>query len=179
MLSCQFCLIFETAPILIDRCLVSLNLSFLGSHLYRSAIFLLVSVQFEFFRTAPILIGHLLVSLCFVWVLGLHLYRSVIHLVSISLSFWDHTHIDRSFIALSVWVQFEYLGSHLYRSVIVLLVWVWVFETVSISINHSLSCQFEFSRSHLYWSVIFLSVWVWVFLDHTYIDRSLSYQFEV
>ena len=69
-------------------------------------------------------------------------------------------HLIRSFIILSVWVQFE-SGPHLYRSVLF---------HVSLSfrgrtyINRSSSCQFEFSlsqgRTYIDWS---FSVLVWVF----------------
>ena len=122
-------------------------------HLIKS--FIIFSIQLEF-GAAPISIGH------------------VHRLVSFSLS-QCRTYIDRSFI-LSVWV----------------------FGTAPISIGHSSFCQFQFeSGSHLYQSTIFLSfprqfeffrtapisishchvssVSSW---DRTYIDRSLSCQFE-
>ena len=79
----------------------------------------------------------------------LHLYRSIIHRVSLSwgrtpidrpssyqfefiLSFRDHTFIDRPF-----FYPFE-LRPHLYWSTIFLSVWVWVFRvgTAPISIDH-------------------------------------------
>ena len=104
---------------------------------------------------------------------------------------WDYTYIDQSFI-LSVWVWVFKLGSHLYRSVIVLLVWVCVFWVVLISISHlpinlcsvwvgtapisidhrlvSLSLHFlgrtNINRPSSYHFVFNLS---W---DHTYIDQS-------
>ena len=84
--------------------------SFLGPHLYR-----LVISMFEFFGTAPISIDHLSCQL----ESRLHLYRSTIFL-SFTCQFeffWDCTYIDRSFIILSVWVQFD-LRPHIYQSVI-------------------------------------------------------------
>ena len=84
-------------------------------------------------RIAPLLIGHYHVS---------------------SVSSWDRTYIDRSFV-LSIWFQF--LGPHLYQSTILLSVWVRV-RVAPISIDH-LSCQLEFS----------LSFW-----DRTFIDRSFT-----
>ena len=63
--------------------------------------------------------------------------------------FWDRTYIDQS---LSCQFKFEFLEPYLYRSIIILSVWVWFFGITPISIGHS-SCQFNF-------------------LYHTYIDRS-------
>ena len=88
--------------------------------------------------TAPILIGHLP---CSVWV----------GVAPISIS-----HLPITF-HVSFWVS----GPHLYRSVIILSIWVWV-GTASISIGyfHS-SCPFESeSGPHLYRSIIFLSLFV-------------------
>ena len=110
------------------RSVIVLLVLVLRSHLYRSVIFMSICVQFELelhlyrsvivlsvqvwaFGTVPISIGHLPISLC-------------------SVRVWDRTYIDRSFSC-----QFE-LRSHLYRSVIVLSVWVSVFETAPISIGH-------------------------------------------
>ena len=147
--------------------------------------------------TAPISIGHLHVSFVSVWVFGttpisidhfssqfefsrLHLYRSVIHLVS-SVRVWDHTYNDRSF-SLSVWLvwvfgttpisigpssyqsSLSFSGPHLYQLVIVVSVWVFGAAPISIVIFLSVCVQFE-SGPHLYWSVIHL-------VSH------LSYQFE-
>ena len=67
-------------------------------------------------------------------------------------SSWDHTYINQSY---SCRFEFE-SGLHLYRSIIVLSVWVWisVFRTAPISIGHRL---------------IRLSLSSW---DRTYIDQS-------
>ena len=88
--------------------------------------------------------------------------------------------------------EFEFWGLHLYRTVIILSVWVWV-GTAPISIDHSSSCQFQLefgaapiSIGHL--PIISMLVWVGVapiLIDHvpnqfvfslswdyTYIDRS-------
>ena len=119
--------------------------------------------------TAPISIGHSSFYL-FEFESGPHLYRSTISL-SCQFSFWDRTYINQSFIILSVWVWVgvapisidhllvmlvQFLGPHLYRSVIILSVRVCVLGL------------------HLYWSVIILSVWVWVeatliSIDHLHI----------
>ena len=132
------------------------SFSFSGSHLYRSTIFLLVWFWVFELGIAPISIGHFRVSL----------------------SFWGRTYIDRSSHCLvsSVWVEF--LGPHLYQSVIYLVSFCLVrFGTAPISIGHScyLVSSAWFSRPHLYWSIVVLSVWIWVFWGHTYIDRPSSY----
>ena len=121
--------------------------------------------------TAPISIGHLLVSL--------------------SLCFRDRTYIDQS---SSCQFGFLSLGPHLYRSVIFLSVWVYVFGIVLIYIDHlfvssvwvlqnhtyidwSFSCQFVFSsswdRTYIDWSSSYQFSSIWVFRDRTYIDLSL------
>ena len=154
-----------------------MRLSFSGLHLYRSIIVL--SIQFDFFGTASILIGHLLVSLslCF-------------GTAPISIGHFP--------------CQFEFLGPHLYRSIILLVslsFWVWLFGTASISIGH-FACQFEFqgrtyinrplscmfeseSEPHLYRSVIHLvslSFWVWLYgtapisIDHHLVSLSLRFE---
>ena len=165
-----------------------MSVQFLGPHLYRSVIILSVWVRVRghtyidwpspchvslVSRTAPILIGHLLVTLC-----------------------RDRTYIDRSlscqlefgaapisidhFLIMSV----QFLGLHLYRSVIILLVsvWVWV-RAAPISIDHLLVMSVQFLGPYLYRSVIIVSVWVEaapISIDHyrvslsrgrTYIDR--------
>ena len=88
--------------------------------------------------------------------------------------FRDRTYIDRSFFMS---VQFQFLGSHLYRLVICL---------VSLSQGHTyidrsffllVWVQFEFLGPHLYQLVIVMSVWVLSFWDRTYIDQPSSYQF--
>ena len=135
--------VFEAAPISIDHFPIGFYLAWVG--------------------TAPILIGHHLVSLglCFwdhtyidwssslsisVWVFGVAPisidYLPIIVIFSLSR---DYTYIDRS---SSCQFEFMFLGPHLYRPVIILLV---------LSIGHS-SCQFSLSQGH------------------TYIDRSSSYQ---
>ena len=96
--------------------------------------------------------------------LGPHLYRSVIIIIHFSLSLRGRTYIDR-LSSYHCHFQFE-SGLHLYWSVIILSVWVYVFGTAPISTGHHLvsfvdrsfimSVQFE-SRPHLYRSVIFLS----------------------
>ena len=181
-------------------------------HLYRSIIHLVNWVWV--FGVTPISINHSFYLYQFeFWVLGLHLYWLVIHLFSFSLSFWGRTYIDQPFfcqfvfslswdrtyidwsLSMLVWVQFEFLGQHLYQSVIhpvnlvqlefwdytytnrssSMSVWVWVFETTPISVGH-LSCQFEFSLgfwncTYIDWSFILL---VWVFRTTTI---SISHSF--
>ena len=150
---CQF-EFFRTAPISISDFRDSL--SFSGSHLYQSAIFLTFPYQFEFFKTTPILISH------FSWQIefsGLHPYWSAIFL-----SF----HVILSFSGLYLYrliifrVQFE-SGPHLYQSAIFLsfLCQFEFFGTAPISISHSSFCQFQLE-----------------FRGRTYIDRPFSYQFE-
>ena len=87
-----------------------------------------------------------------------HLYRSVI-ILSVRVQFDSGPHLYRS--TISLLYQSLFPGPHLYRSVIFLLVRV----------------QFELG-SHLYWLAISLS-YQFLFRDHTYIDRSLSCQFEL
>ena len=53
-------------------------------------------------------------------------------------------HLIKSFVLL-VWVQFEFLGSHLYRSVIFLSVWAWFFELGTHLYRSVISCQFSLS----------------------------------
>ena len=131
---------FELGPHLY-RSIIHLVNSFwvfeLRPHLYRSVICLVsfssvrvrtapilighsfvLSVWVWVFWVAPISIGHLPINLCLVWVfrtasisIGHSSYQ-----FEFSLSFWDSTYINRSFI-LSV--QFEFSGLYLYRSVIV------------------------------------------------------------
>ena len=98
--------------------------------------------------TAPISIGH---SSC-QFESGPHLYRSVIHLISLSSS-RGRTYIDRS---LSC--QFE-SGPHLYQSAIFLSVQFLGPHRSVISLSFILSCLFE-SGPHPYRSAISLSVCV-------------------
>jgi len=110
---------------------VSMRLSFSGLHLYRSIIVL--SIQFDFFGTASILIGH--------------------HLISLSLSFQDPPIlIGHSFFHFSL----SFLGPHLYRSVIVLSVWVWVFrDRTYIDRSFILSVLLEFwGHTYINWSFL-------------------------
>ena len=164
----------------------------LGSHLYQSAMFIVLSVS-VWVRAAPILISHS--SSCqFQFESGSHLYQSTIFLsfprqfeffrtapISIShchvssVSSWDRTYIDRS---LSC--QFE-SRPHPYRSAIFLsfACSFWV-GTIPISIGHSSFCLFKFeSVPHLYRSIIFMSVSFSLSKDRTYIDRPSSYHFHV
>ena len=146
----------ETAPISIGHCLVSLSLSFRDrNHIDRSS-FVSVGV----FKVAPISIGHHPTSLCLVWVGTTPI--SIGH-SSCQFSFWSRTYIDRSS-SMSVWVYFEFLGSHLYRSVIFLSVCV----------------QFELGP-HVYWSIIYLVSSISVLGPHLYrstIFLSVCVQFE-
>ena len=80
---------------------------FSGSHLYESVIHFVSLV----FRTAPISIGHCLVRLC--------------------LDFWGRTYINQSFI-----LSIQLSRPHLYQSVIVLSVCVWIFGATPILIDH-------------------------------------------
>ena len=108
------------------------------------------------FRTAPISIGHLLISLCSVWVgiAPISIDHFIVMLVWVRVTPISISHLSISL--CSVWVetthiwighlycQFEFLGSHLYRSTIFLSIWVFR------------------DRTYIDWSFI-LSVWVWVF----------------
>ena len=93
------------------------------------------------------------------------------YLVSFNLS-RGRTYIDRSSPchASSVWVgaapisighlifiSVQFLGPHLYRSVIIVLVWV---GAAPISIGHLIFMSVQFLGPHLYRSVIIVSVWV-------------------
>ena len=110
-------------------------------------------------------------------------------------SSWDRTYINcssscqfkfgflgsylyQSIIFLSVCVQFE-LEPHLYRLVIVLLIWVWVFGAAPILIGYlpiSLySVQVGTVPISIGHHLMSLSLGFW---DCTYINRSSSYQFE-
>ena len=170
-------------------------------HLYWSTIFLSVYVSLSWDRT------YIDRSFLCQFELRLHLYRSVIVL---SILVWVYTYIDRpssywfefslsfrdcTYINQSFSCQFEFSGPHLYRSIIVLLVWVWVFglHLYWSTIFLSIWVQFEFLRPHLYWSLIILAVWVFrttlisishcyvslSFWDHTFIDLSFLCQFEL
>ena len=113
---------------------------------------------------------------------GPHLYRSVIH--PVSLSFWGHTYINQSF---SCQFEFEFSGLHLYRSIIfrvslnirgrtyidrsfLISAQFEFFGIAPISIGHS-SSRFEFlffetvpiSISHYLISWV-ESVWLWATL---------------
>ena len=106
-----------------------------------------------------------------VWVFGVSPVSIGHFPISFSLSCWNRTYIDRSFI-VSVWVS----GLHLYRSTIFLSIWVWVFELgphlYQSVIILSVRVQFE-SGPHLYRSVIFRVSSS--FRGCTYIDRPSSY----
>ena len=136
------------------------------------------SCLFEFslsFGVAPTSINHIPISLCLVWVLGPHLYRSVI-----ILSVWVcvlGSHPYRLTIFLSVCVQFE-SGPHLYRSVIILSFWVCILgpHPYQSTIFLSVCVQFE-SGLYLYQSIIILSAWVCAFWGRTHIDRPYFYHF--
>ena len=184
---------------------------FLGPHLHQSIIHLVSSI----FGTTPISIGHLSCQLNLVWVFRTTPISIGHRLISLSLGFlgctyidrlssyrfslvWvfqDRTYIDPSFILL---VQFS--GPHLYQSVIILSIWVWVFGVVPISISYLpiSSVQFEFFRTtpisidhssyqFSFWGHTYINwlsscqfVFSLFFWDHTYINRSfiLSVQFE-
>ena len=102
--------------------------------------------------------------------LGLHLYRSVIH------------RVGSMFGVIPISISHSYclyeleLGPHLYRSVIVLSIWVWVFGIAPISISHLpislFSVRVGITLISIGHHLINLSLW-----DRTYIDQSLSYQF--
>ena len=163
---------FGTAPISISHCLVSLSLSFwnrtyidwslscqfefdfLGLHLYRLVIHLVRSI----FCITPILIGHLSCQFEF------------------SLSFWDHTYIDRpsscQFVFNSSWGR-TYIDRSSSCQFVFSLSWDHTY------INRSSSCQFEIG----FWGRTYInqpSSYQFVFslsLGCTYIDRSSSCQF--
>ena len=109
------------------------------------------------FKVVPISISDLPISLCLVWVFKTATISIGHHFFSSVWVFWDLTNIDRS---SSCQFVFEFLGPHLYRSVIIWLVLVWVLGP------------------HLYRSVIILSILVLVFRDRTYINWSSSCQFK-
>ena len=124
---------------------------FSGSHLYRSAIFLLVYVQFE---SGPHLYQSVIILSVQVCVLGPHLYWSII--LCVSLSFWGRTYIDRPssyhfHVSSSLFFEVAPVSiGHLAISLCLVRV-----RTAPILIVHFL-CEFEFLRLHLYRSVIFL-----------------------
>ena len=98
---------------------------------------MLIWVQYEFFKTAPISISHSFV-LSVQFESGPHLCRSTIFpLVQVS-----RPHLYWSVIHFFCQFELSFLESHLYQSIIVLSVWVWVFGTTPILIGHS-SCRFE------------------------------------
>ena len=106
----------------------------LGPRLYRLTIFLSFCVQFE---SRPHLYWSVIVVSVWVWVGAASI--SIDHFpISLS-SFWVFEiapiSIDYLPISLSlVWIS----GLHLYQSVIILFVWVWVFGTTFILIGHHL-----------------------------------------
>ena len=124
----------------------------LGSHLYRSVIFLSIYVQFEL---GPHLYRSVIVISVRVRILRSHLYWSVIHLVNsvcVRAALISIIHHQVS----SVWVfrAAPISIGHLPIS----LCLVWVFGTTPISISHSPCLQFEFwDRTYIDWS-FFLSV---------------------
>ena len=140
-----------TAPISIGH-LLSYQFECSGPHLYQSVIFH-VSLSF---RIAAISIDHHLVSLSLCFGGRIDIDRPYSHHFVFSLS-RGRTYIDRS---LSC--QFEFSGSHLYRSAI-FLSFPFQFELgphlYRSTIFPSFCVQFE-SRSHLYRSTTFLSVCV-------------------
>ena len=140
-----------TAPISIGH-LLSYQFECSGPHLYQSVIFH-VSLSF---RIAAISIDHHLVSLSLCFGGRIDIDRPYSHHFVFSLS-RGRTYIDRS---LSC--QFEFSGSHLYRSAI-FLSFPFQFELgphlYRSAIFPSFCVQFE-SRLHLYRSAIFLSVCV-------------------
>ena len=129
---------------------IVMSLEFLGPHLYRSVI--VISVKFEFLGSY-LYRSVIFLSVCVKSESGPHLYRSVIHrLVSLSLSFWSRTYIDRS---SSCQFVFSLSWDRTY-------------------IDQSFSCQFSlsFSGPHLYRSIIHLISSIRVFRDYTYINQS-------
>ena len=92
-----------------------------------------ISLSFE---TAPILIGHSFFLSVWVEFFGVTPVSINHRLVILSLSFWDHTYIDRSFI-LSVWDFSFWDRTYIDRS-LSMSVWVCVFWN-RIYINRSLS----------------------------------------
>ena len=102
---CQFEFL-GIAPISIDRHLICLSLSWNHTYIDRSFILSvwvgavpisishhLINLSSIWVRAAPISIGHFLIRLSLVFESGQHLYRLVIHHVSLSR---DRTYIDRS-----------------------------------------------------------------------------------
>ena len=123
---------------------LSCQFEFSGPHLYRSAMFLSLFI-FSLSRDRTYINRSFSMSVC---VSGPHLYRSVIRRVSLCR---DRTYIDRSSSyqfefklrphpyrsIIHRFLSVQFLGPHLYRSVIILSIWVWV-GAAPISIGHLL-----------------------------------------
>ena len=167
----------------------------MGPHLCRSIIHPVLLVLLEFWGRTYINRSSSY-QFSSIWVFGI-VPISIDHssyFISSAWVFWDRTYIDHSFV-LSVGVQFEFLGPHLYQSVIHLVSSVRVQDQTYIDRPSSYQFEFEFLGPHLYRSVIFLSICVqfelgphlyrsvifmsvqFGFWGHTYINRSSSYQF--
>ena len=124
------------------------------------------------FEVAPISIGHCLIKLSLgFWGCTYIDWSLFFQFEFVFNSSWDRTYIDRSFFMS---VLLEFLRSYLYRSSIVLSIWVWVFGSAPILISHCfvslILCSVQVGTAPIsigHFSCQFcLSFW-----DCTYIDR--------
>ena len=146
--------VFGSAPIFIDHSSYLDNSAWvLRPHLYQSVIFL--SVQFSLSFQNRTYIDRLFIMSC-----------------QLCLSFWDCTYIDWSFV-LSVWVQFEFLGPHLYRSVIHLVSWV---ESCSASSHAYLVESIQPWATPYHFFEFFFHVSITSCLSHLYIVHCIMVQ---